>query len=709
MDRGRPDDADRSDGAAGPGFEPTPAVPAPTAPRHPLASSLHGVQRVDEFGWLRASDHPDTQRYLGEERAFYQARTSHTRPLQLAMFDEMTQRTLPADRSVSWSRGGIVYYTSTVPGKEYEQFFRQIAEDSAAELVLDENDLAEGSDYCAVGVREPSPDGTILAYSVDLAGDEVYELRFRQVATGEDLPDRIGRTYYGGAWSADSGTFFYVVHDAAYRPYQVWRHCLGEDPARDVLVMAEVDERFEVWLEGSRSGELVVIRSESKDSSEVWLVPADRPQTPARVVAARRPGVLYTAAHAPGPDGDQLLVVTNAGATEFRLMSAPLDSPRASSWTELVGENPAERLGGVEVFCGHIVLSLRRDGSPLLRILSRDASATAIDLHPMVPAGTIALGTNEDFAAAAVTVVVQSYTEPPAWYQVNLSTGDRTLLKRAEVPGYDRTAYRSERVAFQAPDGELVPVTVVRAAAVPLDGSAPCLLYGYGAYEYCFEPEFDVALASLLDRGVVFAHAHVRGGGELGRTWWVDGSLWRKQNSFTDFAAAADGMDALVDGQRIVCRGLSAGGLLVAAAFSQAPRRWRGVVAEVPFVDVVTTMLDPSVPLTAQEWDEWGDPRRAEDFAWMLAYSPYDNVPPAADRPRLLVTGAVHDPRVGFWEPAKWTARLRATGSSDDRLLLRMELGTGAHSGPSGRFGHLRYEAEVYAWVLDTIDRSDSR
>ena len=688
----------------------SPAVPgAPVAPQRPVSSSRHGVERVDEFGWLRDADDPDTQRYLGDERAFYEARTAHTRSLQGTLFAEMVQRTLPADRSVSWSRGGFVYYTSTVPGKEYEQLFRRVAEDSAAELVLDENDLAEGSTYCAVGVREPSPDGALLAYSVDLAGDEVFELRFRDVAAGKDLPDIIARTYYGGAWSADSGTFFYVVHDRAYRPHQVWRHRVGHDPSGDVLVLQEDDERFEVCLEGSRSGGLVLIRSESKDSSEVWLVPADRPQTPARVVAPRRPGVLYTAAHAPEPEADLLLVVTNAGATEFRLMSAPLDSPRAPSWTELVREHPGERLGGIDVFARHIVLSLRRGGSPLLRILSRDGSQVAIDLHPGVEAGTIRLGTNEDYDAGSVTVVVQSYTEPPAWFSVDLATGDRTLLKRQEVPGYDRTAYRSERYAVEAPDGELVPVTVSRRTDVPLDGTAPCLLYGYGAYEYCFEPEFDVALASLLDRGVVFAHAHVRGGGELGRRWWLAGSLRRKQNSFTDFVAAADGVVGLVDGERIVCRGLSAGGLLMGAVFSQAPRRWRGVVAEVPFVDVVTTMLDASIPLTAQEWDEWGDPRRAEDFAWMLAYSPYDNVPPAADRPRLLVTGALHDPRVMYWEPAKWTARLRATGSTDDRLLLRMELGSGAHAGPSGRFGHLAYEAEVYAWVLDTLERSVSR
>jgi len=362
------------------------------------------------------------------------------------------------------------------------------------------------------------------------------------------------------------------------------------------------------------------------------------------------------------------------------------------------------------VFARHVVLTLRRDGGTLLRIVSRDGSLAVLDIHPGLPAGSIRLGRNEEYDTGVVTVVVESYTEPPAWYDVDLETGERTLLKRQDVPGYDRERYRSDRYAVEAPDGELVPVTLVWRDDTELDGTAPCLLYGYGAYEWTYDPEFDLALPSLLDRGVVFAHAHVRGGGELGRKWYVGGSLRHKQNSFTDFVAVADGLaDGLVDGSAIVGRGLSAGGLLVGAAYSQAPRRWAGIVAEVPFVDVVTSMLDDSIPLTAQEWDEWGDPRRPDDFDWMLAYSPYDNLPAAADRPPLLVTGAVHDARVMYWEPTKWVAKLRATGSRDASVLLRMELGAGAHTGPSGRFAHLDYEAEVYAWILDRFGRSAVR
>ncbi len=688
----------------------TPAPAAPVAPREPTVHELHGIRRVDDYYWLRDLERPETFAYLLAERRFYDARMAHTRPLRELIFDEMIRRTVPTDRSVRWMDRGSVYYTQTVAGKEYEQFFRIQAEESTAEMLLDENLVAGDSSFCEIGVRTVSPDGTLLAYSVDLAGSEVYELRFRDLRTGSDLADVLPKTYYGAAWSADSAWLFYVVSDDAYRPYQVWRHRVGTPAGADVLVLEEADDRFELIVEGSRSGGYIVISTAAKDSSEVWLVPADQPESPAFVVEPRRPGVLYSVSHAPRPDGDRLLIVTDDEAQEFRLMSAPVASPGRASWAELVAEHAEERLMAADVFADHVVLTLRRGGRLLLRVLRRDGSASAIDVHPGLPAGTIALARNDDYDAAAVTVSVESYTQPTAWYSIDLDTGDRTLLKRREVPGFVPDDYVSETYPVEVADGALVPVTVVRRADIALDGKAPCLLYGYGAYEYSYEPEFDLSLPSLLDRGVVFAHAHVRGGGEGGRRWWLDGSLARKQHTFSDFVSVADALaDGLVDGARLVARGLSAGGLLAGAVYSQAPRRWCGVVAEVPFVDVVTTMLDESIPLTAQEWDEWGDPRRPDDLAWMLAYSPYDNPPALEDRPRLLVTGAVHDPRVMYWEPAKWVARLRAGGSIGDDVLLRMELGEGAHTGPSGRFQHLFYEAEVYAWVLETLGRSDSR
>jgi oligopeptidase B len=432
--------------------------------------------------------------------------------------------------------------------------------------------------------------------------------------------------------------------------------------------------------------------------------------------AGRRPGVEYHAEHARLGDGSEcLLLVTNDGAAEFRLARAPV--PRAAdgdpaSWQEVLPEDPQERLERVDAFAGHLVLSLRAGGAARLRLLPMDVldgdrSATGVDIAPAYVGGTLELGTNVVFDASAVTVVDQSYVHPPVWSDVELATGQRTERHRQQAPGHDPDDYLCEVVHAEAADGERIPATVVRRRDTPLDGSAPLLLYGYGAYEAVEEPEWDPALPSLLDRGAVFAHAHVRGGGEGGRRWWLDGRLDRKQNTFSDHVAVADALADRVDPSRIVSRGLSAGGLLQGAVFSQRPDRWRAVVAEVPFVDVVTTMFDPSVPLTASEWEEWGDPRRRADFDWMLAYSPYDNLPQAGSRPDLLVTGALHDPRVMVWEPAKWVAALRASDPDwSPRCLFRCELGAGSHVGPSGRFGHLRYEAEVYAWVLDRMGLS---
>ena len=682
----------------------------PVAPVETTVHELHGVRRIDDYDWLRDKDSRRTKEYLAAERAYYDASTSHLRPLRRQLFSEMTGRTLPADESVSWARGGYVYSTRTVEGREYTQLLRTRAEDLAAgatpTVILDENELADGHDYCRVGVCEPSPDGRLLAYAVDVAGDEVYVLRFRDLETGQDLPDVVEHVHsMGAAWSADSSHFFYTVPDAAWRSHRVVRHELGRASVDDVVVFEDTDEQYEVMVEESRSGAYVVIHTANRNTWEAWLIPTADPLAAPTVVEPRRPGVEYLVAHAPRPDGDVLLIVTNDGATEFRLMRTPVATPGRDHWEELVGEDPEERLEAAEVFAQHVVLRLRRDGNPLLRIVRRDGSEIAIDVHAGQEAAYIGMGHNEVYDTSSVLVLVESYSSPPAWYDVDLDTGERTLRKQLEVPTYDPTSYLSERYAIEAADGALIPVTVVRHRDTPLDGTAPCLMYAYGSYEAVDWPLWDPALPSLLDRGVVYAHAHIRGGGERGRTWWDQGHLATKQNTFSDHVAVADGLaDGMVDGARIATRGLSAGGLLQGAVFSQRPDRWRAVVAEVPFVDVVTTMLDASIPLTAGEWDEWGDPRRPADFAWMLAYSPYDNLPPAGTRPDLLVTGAVFDTRVQVFEPAKWTAALRATDPAwSPRCLFRVETGAGAHGGPSGRYAVLDYEAEVYAWVLERL------
>jgi oligopeptidase B len=705
---------------------------APRPPRHPTTYDLHGVVREDPYAGLRDVDSPSVRAHLAAERAFYDDSTHHLRPLVRTLASEMSSRVPPTDSSVSWLSWRYSYYNRTPEGREFPQLFREprrnhsirprnphqesittVDFDTPAQLLLDLNELAGDSSYVELGLVRISRDERRLAYSLDTTGEEVYELRFRDLESGEDLPDTIERTYYGGAWSSDGRHFLYTVHDAAYRPWQVWRHELGTPVDSDVLVLEEPDEQYEVNVRGCRSGRAIVIWSANRDTSEVWLVDAERPTDPARCVEPRRPGVEYHVEPGRIDDEDVALIVTNDSAEEFRLMRAPLDSPGRASWTELLPYDADDRLHRVDAFAEHLVLSLRRDGQPLLRSIRLDRLDRLdrpLDIASSVPTGSIALDRNPLFDVGEALVVEQSYTEPATWYAVDLDTGDRRVRHRQEVPGYDPTGYVSETTTVAAADGAPIPVTVVRRRDTPVDGSAPCLMYGYGAYESCDDPLYDVALPSLLDRGVVYVHTHPRGGGERGRRWWLDGMLAHKRNTFSDHIDVADRIAGrLVDADRIATRGLSAGGLLQGAVFSQRPDRWRAVVAEVPFVDVVTTMLDPSIPLTANEWDEWGDPRRAEDFGWMLAYSPYDNPPPAGGRPDLLVTGAVYDPRVMVWEPAKWVARLRETDPDwASRCLFRCETGAGAHTGPSGRYAHLAYEAEVYAWLLDRLGAGDA-
>jgi oligopeptidase B len=695
--------------------ETTRATAPPRAERRPAIHAEHGVERADPYDWL-GGDEPAVLDLLRAERAFYDASTVHLGSLRSALKAEMLSRLPAVDESARWSRRRFTYWTRHPVNSDYAELWRlnhasgpgSTTESESSSLFFDIAAQDQGTGYLDLGLTIVSPDENLLAYSVDTSGDEVFELRFRDLATGQDIPDRVARTYYSGAWSADARDFFYTVHDEAYRPHQVFRHRLGTDPDDDVLVVEEPDARFELTVRTTRSGDLVLVTSESRSTSEVWAVDARSPGSPARSVGGRRHGVLYDAEHA---GGDGLLLVTNDDAVEFRLMTAPVprdDDQDHTAWTQARAENPAERLLRADSFADAVVLSYRADGEHRLRVVGHDdLQGEGRVLRSRHGVGCLGLSRNKLFDAGTVTVCDDTYLEPPIWSSVDLRTGETTEVHRGEAPGFDPDGYTLERRTFPAPDGTPVPAVLIRRRDVSLDGTAPALAYAYGAYEAVDEPEWDPALPSLLDRGAVWVHALVRGGGEGGRRWWLDGSMRHKQHTFDDLAAVADGLarEGLVDGDRIATRGLSAGGLLQGVVFSQRPDRWRAVVAEVPFVDVVTTMFDESTPLTITEWEEWGDPRVREEFEWMLAYSPYDNLPEPGTRPDLLVTGAVHDPRVMVREPAKWVAALRASDPEwSPRLLFRCETGAGAHVGPSGRIGHLTYEAEVYAWILDRLE-----
>ena len=680
----------------------------PSAPRGPGA---------DPYAWMRDRDQPQLREYLTAERAYYDEQTAPLRALREDLFAEMAARLPPAEESVRWRQGGFWYFNQTVAGQQLEQFCRAAGRGGPGEVLLDNNlllaDPAAAGSYAELGVREVSPDGRYLAYSVDFDGDEVYQLRVRDLATGTDLAERIERTYYGLAWAADSRSLLYVVTDPAYRPHEVWRHELGTAPEHDSLVYREDDERFELTVRATRSGAWLLIETASRDTTETLLIPAGDTGVAPFVIEPRRPGTEYYADHAGGPDGGELYLVTNDGAAEFRLVRGPVTAPGpgpwpGARWTEVIGPTGDTRLVRCDVFGRYLVVEQRRGAATQLRVVDRETGTQhLIGARGPERALALALALNEDYTAAAVTVRTESLTEPPSWHDVDLASGRWELRKRQEVPGYDPAGYVSERISAPAADGTPIPVTVAYRRGLRRDGSAPVLLYGYGAYEACSWPEFSVVTPSLLDRGFVYAVAHIRGGGEGGRRWWAEGHLDRKRTTFTDFIAAADmlaGAGSADPGwaapDRIVSRGLSAGGLLQGAVFSMAPERWRAVVAEVPFVDVVTSMLDPTIPLTITEWDEWGDPRDPAMRAYMSSYSPYDNVPDGP-RPDLLVTGSLHDPRVLIHEPAKWVARLRATDrGAGGRVLFRPELGAGAHVGPAGRYDQLRYEAEVLAFIL---------
>lgn len=668
----------------------------PVAPREPRQHELHGRRWTDDYGWMRNHSDQRLLDYLRAERGYYDAAADRLENIQTEVFHEVERRLLPTDDSVSWRHGSRFYYTRTVAGSEYEQFLQAGHDGDSDRVLLDGARLAGTEGFAEIGLRELSPDNSLLAYSVDTTGDEVYRLKFLQLATLTDLSEELPRTYYTGAWSADSGTFFYTVHDELFRPHQVWRHAVGTSPEDDVLVLQEDDARFELTVRATRDLQWIMIEARSRDTAEWHLIPAGAPGAAPTVVAPRRKGVDYRVDHAEG----QLVIVTDDGAPEFRVVTAPVSTPGPEHWVELFAPRPGERLVACHALRRHWLLELRRDGFPLLRTVER-TTGDEREIGADVPAGQVRLATPVEYGDNTVTVVVESLVEPPAWHSVDLDTGARELRKRREVPGYDASAYRTARRHATAPGGIPVPVTLAWRADTPLDGTAPALLYGYGAYEAVCDPEFDPVLPSLLDRGLVYALTHPRGGGENGRGWWQDGHLAAKANTFTDHLAVADWLaDGVADGSRLATRGLSAGGLLQGAVYTMRPQRWAAVVAEVPFVDVVHSMLDPDIPLTVNEWDEWGDPRKPDEFDWLWSYSPYQHLP-RGPRPALLATGALHDPRVMVHEPAKWVARLRATaGPGDGPTYLRPELGAGAHTGPAGRYAHARYEAEIVAFIL---------
>ena len=592
------------------------------------------------------------------------------------------------------------YVTSTTEDKSYPVHHRGPTADRATDRVLlDENLEADGHEYFDLGAFDVSMDHRFAAWSMDTTGDEQYTLRIRDLDTGDDLDDRLDLTSNAGvAWSRDGHWLFYVTPDAQERPATVWRHRIGTPRVDDVCVFDETDERFYVGIGSTRSDSWIVIQSASRTSSETRLLSTDRPTDDPIVVLERRPDVEYGIDHW----GELFVMHTNDDAVDFRLLTAPVgaDLARPGSWTELVAHLPGRRILGADAFATHLVIHEWTHAQPRLRVLFRDLTERVIDLggdpHDVEPAA------NPQWETNLLRFTVQSLTMPTTLYDEDVATGERTLLRRIPTPGVDLDLYRTRRLWATAADGTQVPLDIVHHVDTPLDATAPGVLYGYGAYEASMPPWFSVARLSLLDRGFVWALAHPRGGGELGRQWYLDGKLLAKTNTFDDTIACGEHLIAerIVDGDRLAIRGGSAGGLLVAACMTQRPDLFCSVVAEVPFVDVVSTMSDPTLPLTVTEWEEWGDPRVEPYATCILGYSPYDNTV-AADYPAVYATAGLNDPRVSVHEPAKWIARLRDVSTGSAPIVLRTELGAG-HGGPTGRYDAWRDEARTLAFILAT-------
>jgi oligopeptidase B len=663
--------------------------------------TTHGDDRSDPWYWLRDRDDPDVVAYLEAENSYTEEVMASTERLQQKLYEEIRARIQESDTSAPAPDGDFVYYSRTVEGLQYGIHCRRGRSDGAPEtILLDENVLAEGHEFFSLGVSHVSLDHRLLAYSTDVEGDEAYVLRFRNLETGDDLPDEIPNTYYGGAWAPDNRTFFYTVLDDAKRPWQVWRHTLGTPVAGDALVHQEDDEAFHLSIDRTRSDAFLVMTAASMVTSESWILDAGDPSGAFRIVEPRRHDTEYQIEHHSG----SFFVVTNAGgAVNFRLMAAPVSAPGQDNWREVIPHRDDVRLEAVEAFARHLAIYERAGGISRVRVMSLPSG----DIHEVEqpePVYTAAAGANLEFDTDVLRFHYTSLVTPHSAFDYHMKSRERSLVKRQPVlGGYDETRYVTERLWAPAADGTPVPISVLRRADALHAGPAATLLYGYGSYEVSIDPTFSSLRLSLVDRGVVFAIAHIRGGGEMGRQWYENGKFLTKGNTFGDFIACAEHLvrEGYTAPDRLAIRGGSAGGMLMGAVVNARPELFRAVVAEVPFVDCLTTILDTSLPLTVIEWDEWGNPNDPEYYAYMKSYSPYDNVEPK-EYPAMLVTAGLNDPRVSYWEPAKWVAKLRATKTDDNALLLKTEMGAG-HMGPSGRYEVWRDEAFVYAFLLDEL------
>jgi len=673
------------------------SVTPPAARKVHKVETLHGQPWADDYFWLRDKPNPDVAAYLDAENAYTDAVMGPTQALQAALYKEMLGHIKETDLSVPYREGGYFYYSRTEEGKQYPIYCRKKGSlDAVEEVTLDLNALAEGQKFMAIGAYTVTDDGSLLAYTTDNTGFREYTLHVKDLRTGElrkETAEKVGSV----AWANDGQTLFYTTDDPAKRPYRLYRLRLGSPLPRD-LVHEEKDELFRVGVGRSRSKGYVFLGIGSHTTSEVRYIPADQPAAEWKVVAPRRHEHEYEVDH----HGDRFYIRTNDKGRNYRLVSAPVADPRPENWTEVVPHRPDVMLEGLELFKNHYVLLERERGLPEFRVTDlRTGASHAIEFPE--PAYSAFSGANAEFDTPVFRYTYQSLVMPNSVFDYDMDKRTAALLKEQPVPGFDSGRYASERLFATAKDGVKVPISLVYRKGTKRDGTAPLLLTGYGAYGYPYPVMFSSNRLALLDRGVSFAIAHIRGGGEMGKAWHDQGRMMNKKNTFTDFIAAAESLVAekYTAKDRLAIEGGSAGGLLMGAVTNMRPDLFKVVVSRVPFVDVINTMVDGSLPLTAGEWEEWGDPRKKPDYDYMLAYSPYDQVAAKA-YPALLVKTSFNDSQVMYWEPAKYVARLRTMKTDKNPLLLKTNMAAG-HGGASGRYDYLREVAFDDAFILTQL------
>jgi oligopeptidase B len=678
------------------GAAPSSAPAPPAARREPKVDVVHGEKRQDEYFWLRRKDDPQVRAYLEAENAYTDLVMKPTESVQASLYAEMLGRIQETDLSVPYRRGNFFYYSRTEKGKQYPILCRKRGSlESPEEIYLDENELAKGEKFFAIGDVEVSDDGNLLAYTTDVTGFREYTLFVKDLRTGAVGSEKVAKVS-SIAWAADNRTLFYVTDDSAKRPYRMYRHAVGSDTATDPLLYEEKDERFTLDVSRSRSRAYVFLAAESHTSSEVRFLEAARPSGPLSLISAREKDREYDVDHR----GDLFYIRVNDRGRNFRLVTAPVSDPRSPNWKEIVPHRDDVMLEAHDLFANYLVLYERVEGLRRFHVtdLATGASHSIEFPEPVYSAFS---AENREFETNVFRLRYQSLVTPESVFDYDMATRERKLLKQTPVlGGYDPSQYVSERLRAKAPDGTAIPISIVYRKGVQRDGRNPLLLTGYGSYGVSNNPSFSSNRVSLLDRGVVCAIAHVRGGGEMGKKWHDQGRMFAKKNTFTDFIAVAEHLvrEKWTSLDRLAIEGGSAGGLLVGAVVNMRPDLFKVAIARVPFVDVINTMLDPTLPLTVGEFEEWGDPRVREQYDYMRSYSPYDNIAPKA-YPAMLVKTSFNDSQVMYWEPAKYVARLRATKTDSNPLLFKINM-AGGHGGSSGRYDRLHETAFDYAFLL---------